>query len=231
MVDEHFEDSVAQLENGDVECAAAEIVNRDGAFLGAIEAVGEGSGSRLIDEAQNFKAGHAASVLGGLALRIVEVGGHGDDGLRDGRAEEAFGVALELAQDVGRDFGRCEAHFAKLDAGDFTGFDIVGEAKGEELQLVVHFVEAAAHEALDRVDDAFGRLDESAARTVADSDCGTATFGRDRVERDDRGDKVGAIDAGNNHRCVALHIGDERVGGAEIDSYYASFRHAGLICS
>jgi len=33
---ENFEDTVVELENGDIECAAAEIVNRDGAFLSLV---------------------------------------------------------------------------------------------------------------------------------------------------------------------------------------------------
>ena len=133
----HFEDAVAQLEDGDVEGAAAEIVDGDGAFLGAVEAVGQRGGGGLVDQAQDFKAGHAARVFGGLALRIVEVGGHGDDGLRDRRAEEALGVALELAQNVGGNLRRREAQFAELDARDFACLHVVGKAEGKELQLAL----------------------------------------------------------------------------------------------
>ena len=181
----HLEDAVVELENGDVEGAAAEIVDGDGAVLGAIEAVGERCGGGLVDEAKHFKAGHAACVLGGLALRIVEVGGDGDDGLGDRRAEEALGVALELAQNVGGDFRRSEAQFAELNARDFAGFDVVGKPEGEELQFALDFFEAAAHEALDGVDDALRSLDEHAARAVADGDGGPAAVGRHGVERHD----------------------------------------------
>ena len=78
-----FEDAVVQLENGDVEGAAAEIVDGDDAVLLLVEAVGERRGRRLIDQAQNFESGDAAGVFGGLALRVVEVRGNGDDRLRD----------------------------------------------------------------------------------------------------------------------------------------------------
>ena len=79
----HFKDAVAQFEDGNVEGAAAEIIDGDGSHFGAIEAVCQRCRGGLIDQAQHLKAGHAACVLGGLALRIVEVGGDGDDRLRD----------------------------------------------------------------------------------------------------------------------------------------------------
>jgi hypothetical protein len=132
----HLEDAVAQLEDGDVKGAAAQIVDSDRAFFGAVEAVGKSRRGGLVDQAKHIKAGHAARVFGGLALRVVEVSGHGDDGLRDWRAEEALGVALELAQNVGRDLRRSEAELAQLNARHFigigwTGFHIPARWKGK----------------------------------------------------------------------------------------------------
>ena len=176
----HFKDAVAQLENGDIERAAAKIVDGDGAFLGAIESVGQRRRGGLVDQAQHFKAGHAARVFGGLALRIVEVGGNGDDRLRNRRAKEALGIALELAQNVGGNLRRREAQFAELDARHFAGFDIVGQAERKELQLALNFFKAAAHQALDGIDDALRRLDERLARGVAHGDRGPAAVGRHR---------------------------------------------------
>ena len=104
-----LEDALMQLEDGDVEGATAEVVDGDDAVALAVEAVGERGGSGLVDQAQDVEAGDTAGVLGGLALGVVEVGGHGDDGPGDLGAEEAFGVALELQQDVGGDLGRSES--------------------------------------------------------------------------------------------------------------------------
>ena len=100
----HLEDALADLEDRDVEGAAAEVEDEDrlvGAFL--VEAVGEGGCRRLVDDAQHLEAGDLAGLLGGGALGVVEVGGDGDDGLVDGVAEEGLGVALQLLQDAGRD--------------------------------------------------------------------------------------------------------------------------------
>jgi len=79
-----FEDAVADLEHRHVERAATKVEDEDrlvGALL--VEAVREGRGGGLVDDAQHLEARDLAGLLGGLALRVVEVGGDGDDGLVD----------------------------------------------------------------------------------------------------------------------------------------------------
>src|ERR1700692_1396484 len=68
-----------KFEDGDIEGAAAKIVHGYVAALFFMETVGKRRSRGLIDEAQNFEAGDAAGVFGSLALRVVEVGGNGDD--------------------------------------------------------------------------------------------------------------------------------------------------------
>ena len=105
-----LEDALAELEDGDVEGAAAEVVDGDGLLLllVLVVAVGEGGGGRLVDDALDLEAGDLAGVLGGLALGVVEVGGHGDDGLGDGLAEVVLGGLLHLLEDEGaRSPGGC----------------------------------------------------------------------------------------------------------------------------
>ena len=84
--------------SGDVEGAAAQVVDGDGLILLLVQTIGQRRSGRLVDDAQDFQAGDAAGVLGGLALRVVEVGRHGDDGLGDGLAEVASASALILAR-------------------------------------------------------------------------------------------------------------------------------------
>ena len=177
-----FEDAVVELEDGDVEGAAAEVVDGDDAVLLLVEAVGEGGGGGLVDQAQDVEAGDAAGVLGGLALRVVEVGGDGDDGLGDGRAEEALGVLLELQQDVGGDFGRREGEAADVELEDFAGLEAGGEAEGEELELVLHVGDAAAHEALDGVDGVGGVGEQTLRGGVADGEACAVSWSKATTE-------------------------------------------------
>src|ERR1041384_7539818 len=78
---DHLDDVVAHLENRDVEGAAAEIVDGDDFVVLLVEAVREGRRGRLVDDALDVQARDLAGVLGGLALSVVEVRGHGDDNL------------------------------------------------------------------------------------------------------------------------------------------------------
>src|SRR6202034_637012 len=102
----------------------------------------------------------------------------------------SFRVALELAQNVGGDLRWRKAHLAELHPRHFAFFDIVGEAKREKLQLLLYLCKAAAHEALDGVDDALRRLNERAPGAVADRDGGPAALFSDRIERNDRRHQV-----------------------------------------
>ena len=69
-----LDDALADLEDRDVEGAAAEVVDRDGLVLLLVEAVGQRRRGGLVDDAQDVEPGDLAGVLGRLALRVVEVG-------------------------------------------------------------------------------------------------------------------------------------------------------------
>src|SRR5258708_5063923 len=105
-----------QLEDGNVEGAAAEIVDGDFAALLFVQAVGEGRSSWFVDEAENFEAGNFTGVLGGLALGIIEIRGNGDDSAVDGLAEMGVGPVFQLAENECGNFRRCEDFVAQQDA-------------------------------------------------------------------------------------------------------------------
>ena len=99
-----LEHAVADLEHGDVEGAATEVEHEDG-LVGVllVEAVGEGGGGGLVDDAQHLETRDLAGLLGGGSLSVVEVRRNGDHGLVDRVAEVGLGVGLELHERAGRD--------------------------------------------------------------------------------------------------------------------------------
>ena len=103
---QHFHHAVADVQNGHIEGAAAQIVNHNllAGFLFC--AVGQGRGGRLVDDALDLQAGDLAGVLGGLALGIVEVSGHSDDRFCDRLSQICLGVFLQLGQNHGADLLR-----------------------------------------------------------------------------------------------------------------------------
>ena len=135
LVDEHLEDAVLDAQDRDVEGAAAEVVDRDDAGVPLVEAVGERRRGRLVDDAQHLEAGDAAGVARGGALRVVEVGGHGDDRAIDFGVElallgeERLGAVLQLAQDERGDLRRRELAVAEADPHDAAGFAADAERK------------------------------------------------------------------------------------------------------
>ena len=111
----HFDDALADFEDRDVERAAAEVEDRDGLFLLAVKPVGECRSRRLVDDAHHFKPRDLARVFRRLALRVVEISGHGDDRLINFLAQVILGRLLHLLQDHGRDFRRRPLFAARLD--------------------------------------------------------------------------------------------------------------------
>ena len=79
----NLENAVAELEYGDIEGTAAQVVHGDGLFLLGvlIETEGERRGGRLVDDALDLEAGDLSGILGRLALRVVEIRGDGNDRL------------------------------------------------------------------------------------------------------------------------------------------------------
>ena len=107
------EDAASDLEDRDVERAAAEVVDGDALGVLLLEAVGERGRGRLVDDALDVEAGDLARVLRRLPLRVVEVGGHGDHRFGDGLAEEGLGDLAHLREDDRADLGR--RHLAPAD--------------------------------------------------------------------------------------------------------------------
>ena len=141
----HLEHSLGQLQDGNIERSSPQVIHRINAFRGIIQAVGDGSSRRLVEQAENIQAGQAGGILGCLALRIIEVGRHGNDCTDQIATQRRLGTRLERFQDFGRGFDRT------LDAGMGLQLDHAGRFD----EVVRHRFDvsdvlgAPPHEALD----------------------------------------------------------------------------------
>eukprot|EP00759_Apiculatamorpha_spiralis_P028523 PhF_6_TR31118/c0_g1_i1/m.45546 len=99
-----FEDTTVDGQQRDIERTATKIEDQDVAFLlftNLVETVGDGGCRGFVDDAQDFQASNRSGILGGLTLRVVEVRGHGDDGLLHLLAQVRFRDFLHLRQHHG----------------------------------------------------------------------------------------------------------------------------------
>jgi len=206
----HFDDTVADFEDRDVEGAAAEVEHGDGFVLLFIEPVGERRRRGFVDDAHHFEAGDLAGVFGGLPLGVVEVGRDGDDRLADLFAEVGFGGFLQLREDHRRDFGRRELFALRLD----TGISVVarGDFIGNEFLFGVDFVEPAPHEAFDGVDGVFGIGDRLPLGHLAHQ--ALAALG----EADDGRGGTRTFLIRDNDRRARFHYGNDGVGCSQVNS-------------
>jgi hypothetical protein len=96
-----------EVEEGDVEGAAAEVIDQQGLVpVGSLHAVGDGRGGGLIDDLQNLEPGPPAGFERCLPLGVAEVSGDGDHGMGDRSAERPFGVLLQCGEQEGRELDR-----------------------------------------------------------------------------------------------------------------------------
>src|SRR5262249_6647300 len=207
-----LEDAVADVQDRDVEGAAAEVEDPDGLVLLLVQAIGQRRRRRLVDDPEHVEAGDLARVLGRLALRVVEVGRHRDDGVGDLLAQVGFGVRLQLLKDHRRDLLGRELLPRAGHADDHTVVLARLDGVGDDLALGLHLPVGAAHETLDRVDGVF-RVD---GRLAAGEVAHKALPGLG--EGDHRGRGPCAFGIRDDHRLTTLHDRDHGVGGAEVDS-------------
>ena len=185
---QNFGNAVAHLDDGDIEGTAAQVVDHDLLVGFLIDAVGQRSSSRLVDDTLDVQAGNGTGVLGGLTLAVIEVSRNGDDGLGDRLAQVSFGVSLQLAQD----------HSADLFGGVVlaAGVDLLG----------------SAHLTLDGGDGVLGVGDSLALCNLANQ---TLTG---LGEADNRRGGAGAFSVRDNNGLATLHNSYAAVGGAKVDT-------------
>mmetsp|Transcript_63397 Transcript_63397/g.166054 ORF Transcript_63397/g.166054 Transcript_63397/m.166054 type:complete len:301 (+) Transcript_63397:1286-2188(+) len=209
-----LEDTVVNGQQRDIEGAATQVVHNN-VFLGLlVQAVGDGSRRRLVNDPQNIHTRDDTGVLRGLTLSIVEVRRHRDHGVLHLLAEVVLSSLLHLGQDHGRHLlGRHELGLALDLHPDHRLAVLVHDLERKELHVLLHrgVLEAAADQALHieerlrRVDGGLilGRLTDQTL-IIREGHVG----GRDAVSLVVRDD----LDA------TVLVDADARVGRAQIDT-------------
>jgi hypothetical protein len=216
----HLEDAVADLQDRDVEGAAAEVVDRDRARALLLKPVGERRRGRLVDDAQDLKPRDLAGILGRLALAVVEIGGDGDHRLLHLLAQIVLGGLLHLLQDEARDLGGCVFLALGLDPG--VAVLALDDLVGHEVDVLfdLGIGEAPTDQALDGeqrvlwIGDrlTFGGLADEAFLVVG--------------KGDHRGRCACPLGVLQDLALAALHDGDARIGRAQIDT--DDFAHLSL---
>lgn len=76
-----LKDTLLNSQKRDIESTTTKIENENVALALdlLVKTVGNGSGGGLVDDTKDVQAGNETRVLGGLTLRVVEVGGDSDD--------------------------------------------------------------------------------------------------------------------------------------------------------
>jgi hypothetical protein len=174
-----------------------------------VEAAGQRGGRGLVDDAHHL-ARDRTRLLGGLALRVVEVGRHGDHGARDRLTQILLGRLLELLEHHRRDLRRRVVLVPDLDADVAVGRG--NDGVGDHLHLLAHLVVAAAHEALDRKHRVLGVRDRLALGDLPDE-----AFARLGECHDGRRETA-AFGVGDDDGPAAFDDGDDGVGRAQVDS-------------
>ncbi len=206
---QHFEHALGQLQDGDIEGAAAEVVHGIHALRIMVEAVGDRRRGRLVQQAQHVDAGQLGRILGGLALGVVEVRRHRDHRADQLVAQGVFGLLAQGGEDFRRHFDRAlhAGHGLQLHhAGRVE--KIVGQVFG-----VGDIFQAAAHEALDRDDGVLRVAHLGGHGLVADVGMAVGQVAHHR------GQQRPALFVGQHFGNAAANRRDQRIGGAQVDAH------------
>ena len=103
---DHLHHAFLDPHDGDVEGAAAEVVDEDALALVLPRLVDQRRSGGLVDDACHLQSGDLASLACGLTLGVGEVGRNRDHRPADRPAEPALGHLLQPRQDDGRDLLR-----------------------------------------------------------------------------------------------------------------------------
>ena len=88
--------SVANLDDGDVKCTAAQIKNHDFLRFAVVQSIGKSSTGGLIDNTLHIQPGDPSCILGRLPLYIIKIRGNRDHSLCHFLAGKFFRILFQL---------------------------------------------------------------------------------------------------------------------------------------
>merc|ERR1740117_2902674 len=153
---QHLENTVVDCQERHVEGAAAEVKDKDVLLPTLlVKAIGNGSRSRLIDDAHHAHARDGTRVLGSLTLSVVEVRRHSHHRVLHLLVKDGLSGRLHLLQHHGTDLLRRELLPLAVNIHhNVRAAVLVDDLKGPELHVLLNrlVLEVAANEALGVVD-------------------------------------------------------------------------------
>ena len=150
----HFENSITNLQHGDIEGAPAQIINGDLFVLLLVQTVGQGGGGWFIDDPQHLQPRNPTRILGGLPLGIVEVGRHRDHRLTDRLTKTHLSVRFELGENHRRNLGRTKLLGLSVDLNLHRSIPVgsLDDPIRNPFLLFVDFVKLPTHKPLHGID-------------------------------------------------------------------------------
>ena len=153
-----------QAQDGDVKSATAQVEDGVDARAGVVQSICNRSGGRLVDQAQHIQASQLRRILGGLALRVVKVRGHGDHRAVQVIVQTVLRPVTQRGQDIS-----AHLHRRLLARHGFQcqHARLVDKPVGQSA-VVGDVFEIAPHEAFHRADGVLRVLGDAGQRVVPD---------------------------------------------------------------
>ena len=94
----YFKDAITELKHGNIKCTTTKVEDNNLLIFVLFESISHSGSGWFIHDTLYFKTGNFTSILGCLALRIVEISWDRNDGLSDFFAQEGLGIGFNLAK-------------------------------------------------------------------------------------------------------------------------------------
>jgi len=156
-----LEDTLLNGKERNIEGTTTKIEDQDVALTLdlLVKTVGDGSSGGLVDNSENVETGDETGILGSLTLRIVEVGGDGDNSVVNRLAEVRLSSLTHLGEDHGGDLLGSEVLGLALELNLDDGLaSLVNDLEREVLHigLDLRIVELATDQSLGVEDGVLG---------------------------------------------------------------------------